>query len=445
MSFTDTFNAAIAEAWNQVAAEARAQVDGDVPDADAERAIRLRRSALENKLAAVSATLSIASSPNPTVALADMVTMVTLQRMVLESPPALELFGEAIVDELLETYRAQEEKIWKIAALAMTEVQREQLAQLIAEWRAEHPDATYVSNVRFEDFANARQQPLLPADDARENVLSLLAIDPLAGLDPAQREVQKSRMLGERIFFYASRSPLVLKWQVESLYQSMLGAPELQELLGSLDEATGSMARISAVAEELPQQFAAERTAALDQFFDRVAAERRGLIDHAIGALDEQREATLTDLDRAQDEFHGTLSHYREAVEVTDETATSLTQAIEAADAFAARFDRSPDAPPEPEDPEEPQRNVFADYDAAVARTGDAAEQLTALARSLDDLLGSAAGDGDSVPLRAAVSDVQAGVRDVVDHAFLRLLALAAVTPLSIALAAILYRRATRR
>src|SRR3954468_22298989 len=75
MSFTDTFNASISQVWNQVAAEGRALSTPKGladPAAEAERASQLRRASLENKLATVNAALSIAASPNPTVALGDM-------------------------------------------------------------------------------------------------------------------------------------------------------------------------------------------------------------------------------------------------------------------------------------------------------------------------------------------------------------------------------------
>src|ERR1051326_5699350 len=91
MSFTDTFDSAISEEWNAVAAAARAdspQGGLAAPNADTDKASQLRRAALANKLATVSSALSIASSPNPVVGLADMITMITLQRMVLETPGA---------------------------------------------------------------------------------------------------------------------------------------------------------------------------------------------------------------------------------------------------------------------------------------------------------------------------------------------------------------------
>lgn len=398
MSFTDTFNSAIAEQMNRIEAEARATLSAphdELSDLDRTAAMRMRRAALENKLAAVSATLSIASSPNPTVALADMITVVTLQRIVLESDVAVERYGEAHAAELVELFREQEAKVWRIAARAMTPKQQQELKTLIAHWREEHPEATYVANVRLEDFAHNRQQALVDSERSGDSLLSLIALDPLAGLEPAQREVLMSRMFAERIFFYGSRMPQVLKWQVESLSQSLFRAPEVTEALSSFEQFSDSTERIAAVAEGLPQ---------------------------------------------AQDQFQATLREFRETVQVTNETAATLTTAIRAADKFAERFEKDPNAPVDSE-----KRNGLAEYQAAVAETGETADRLTTLAANLDELLESPALTDDSSGLKSTVLDVQSQAKSVINYAFVRLLIIALVVPFAIALAIGLYRRTTNR
>jgi len=86
MSYSDTFNAAVTEEWNGVAALGREESTGlGLASAQDDRGTRLRRVALETKIANVSASLLIASSPNPIVGLVDMIELVTLQRMVLET------------------------------------------------------------------------------------------------------------------------------------------------------------------------------------------------------------------------------------------------------------------------------------------------------------------------------------------------------------------------
>src|SRR6185503_6528876 len=130
---------------------------------------------------------------------------------------------------------------------------QQELRNLISNWREKNPDDAYVANVRLEDFARDRQQTVVDSKKAADSLLSLVALDPLAGLEPAQREVLMSRMFAERMFFYASRMPQVLKWQVESLTQSTLRTPEIRNVVDSIDQFADSAARIAAVTEQLPE------------------------------------------------------------------------------------------------------------------------------------------------------------------------------------------------
>jgi hypothetical protein len=452
MSFTDTFGAAVAEQWNRIAAESRARTESAQeplsPD-ELARANRIRRSAVESKLATVSAALSIASSPNPTVALADIITLVTLQRMVFESQVTVERFGMEHAADLIALYTKQEEKVWRIAARAMSEEQQLELRELIDDWREQNPDSTYVANIRLEDFARTRQVTVVEQSAGGDSLLSLFALDPLAGLDPAQREVQKSRMLGERMFFYASRLPQILKWQVESLSQELLRSPEIVRMSDSMERVTESISRVTAVAEQLPEDVAAERKAALDELFSKVTAARTAAIADVAHTLSAQREEFVEDLDQAQGKFQHTLGELSETADSTQQAATTLTETIRAADAFAARLkssggDHSSSGGDHSQN-QDPDRNGLADYQAAVAQTGDAADRLTTLTQNLGQLLDSEALGEQSQAVQAAVLEAKSGAKDVIDYAFLRLLALALLTPFAVALAAGLYRRANRR
>lgn len=443
MSFTDTFNAAVAQQWNRVAAEGRASSDPRglaKPGSDAERANRLRRSALESKLATVTAALTIASSPSPTVALADMITMVTLQRMVLETPAPAALYGPELISGLVGTFREQEAKLWRIADGAFTPEQRDELRTLIAEWRAAHPDDTYVANVRLEDFARGRQVSVA-SDKASGSLLAIVALDPLAGIDPAQREVQQSRLLAERVFFYASRSPQVLKWQVESLYQSLLSAPEARQVLANLDEATAATDRITTVAERLSSDISAERAALLDDLAAKVSEQRTAAIAEIDAAVTGQREALIDDLDDAGAKLQPTLAGLRETADSAARAAQAITATVHAADAFTARID----PPDDPANPKDPDKDAIADFRLAMAETGAAADRVALLTRDLDRFLASPAIGNGSDAVQTAVDKSTAGIKDVIDYAFIRLLVLGVAIPVAIGLAAGLYRRLGRR
>lgn len=436
MSYTDTLIGAVSEAWDQVAAQGRAESDAaGLAGSNEDHGSRLRRASLAIKLATVQAAVSIGSSPNPSVGLADMITMVTLERMVLESPKSAELYGDETAAKLVTVYKEQEDKAWRIAAKAMTQDQQDELKDLIAGWRQEHPDATYVSNVRLEDFAARRQQTFVKSNKSSPgSLLALLDLDPLAGLDPAEREVEKSRLLAERLFFYASRSPQLVKWQVESLYQDFLRTPEAKKAVASMEGATDAATRVSKQIEDLPKNVAAERSAAVDQVFAKLAEERHAALVDAMKQLDEQRASVIADLDKTQGKLQGTLKQYQDAAETTQKAAATLGETVKAADSLVARFDSGP---------KDPKKDALADFRAAAGETGNAADHLNTLVVSLDRLLGPGQG-GKETKLQAAVADVQGLSQGVIEHAFARLLVLVIVAPLACAVAAVGYRWTTR-
>lgn len=439
MSFADTFNATIAEEWNQLAA--RAREDGAAGTLDAEQLARVRRSALQNKIASVSAALSIASSPNPTVALADMITMITLEHAVLESPRSVELYGAEASARLAAVYESQRERVQRIAEQAMTPKQRDELTALIAEWRAENPETRYVANVRLEDFARARQQTFVANGRSNDSLLALVALDPLAGLDPAQREVQRSRMLGERVFYFTSRWPQVLKWQAESLYQGLLGAPEIQQALDAARTGTDAIARVSDVAERLRDDIAAERSAALEDLFARLAAERRAAIGDMTGALDAQRSALLGDLGQAQGTLQGTLAELKDAAAVTGDAAGALTHTFEAASALTSQLRGRSSSSPEESGAE---KRGLAEYHAAAAQTAEASTRVNELLRDVDDILAAPDFDEKRAALHGVMLDARQNAEGVIAYAAKWLIAVIVATIAVVTLAVALSRRMTR-
>lgn len=441
MSFTDTFVSAVSQIWNAIASNARKEsTAGGLTDAENARLNSMRRASLEIKLANVNAALLIASSPNPLVALSDMITVVTLQRMVIEAPSTKRLFGAEIQAQLLEVYKEQEINVWKIADAAMTEVQRDELRTLITDWRNDHPDATYVSSIRLDDFASARQISVAPKNEKNPSLLSLLSLDPLAGLDPAQREITESRMLAERVFFYASRVPNVLKWQVESLYQSLMQAPEFQDILRATRKASDSASEISGSLAKLPEQITAEREALFKNFFAELTREREATITQINNALSAQRIEALKDLDDSQSKFQGTLKDFRETATSANTLAEKLTITIQAADTLASRFAPAP-APGAAPAPTNSDGKGLQDVKQVVEKTGDAAERLTELTKSIDKLLASPGIVDKSGGLQRVVQEVQFSGRELVNYAFWRLLIVVIVAPFSVVLAMALYKK----
>ncbi|MGH7244167.1 MAG: hypothetical protein ACREJD_12200 [Phycisphaerales bacterium] len=442
MSFTDTFNAAIAQSWSDVSAAGRTKAaEAGFLSPEGERATALRRAALNVNLSNATASLTIASSPNPFVALADMVALVTLQRMVLETPEATQLYGAEMQSQLLAVYRAQEEGIWRTAERAMTPQQQQELRDMIAAWREENPTATYVANVRLEEFGSRRQQGVKVQRQTSTGLLSLLALDPMAGLDPVQREAARSRMLAERVFFFASRSGTLMTWNMELLYQNLLRAPEFNQLLESVKQASDSTSRFSTLAQTLPGEMKTLRDETIQQTFAALTKEREAMVHQINESVTKQRRATLEDvkqeLERAQGGVHTTLADLRETATTASKLTEQMTTLVRATDGFAARF-----AQEDGSLPRNPDRNPITEFKGAAERTGETVDRMSRLLDRIETLIASPAATQGSGVVRTAVQEVQTGSNQVIDRAFWRLVALALLIPFSTAAA---YKWAVRR
>jgi len=399
MTFADTFATVMAQQWDDVA---RASDDA-----------RVSRICHIRKLGSIRAAYIIASSPNPIVNVVDMVTLVTLQRRGLETPRSMETFGNEWVYDLIGTTYEQEQRVWAIATRVLTVEQQAELQTLIDEWSRDNPDQRYTSSIRLQDFASARQD-VTTVGQSSGNLFSLVFLDPLSGLDPAAKEVQKSRLLGERIFYYGSRLPQLLGWQVQSTFTSIATTPESADALESVSRFATAAERFALTAETLPQQLSEHTTVAIDQFFARL---------------------------EEGDQLRTTLGELRQTIEASEQLALAVQSATAALDDLVARFDARAVQPA----PGEPAKDVVADVGAAAVQTGAAADRVTLLVQSLDRLLASPALEAPSGNLQALTYEAQASGERLIDRAFWRALILLAVAPVAVAVGAAAYRRLQRR
>ncbi len=308
MGFADRYLSAIAEAYDRVGASS--------PSPESLLA------AHQAKVQAAAGALGNAVNPNPVAGLMDMAVLVTLSRESAEEPWALQTFGAETLAPIVATLKQQEADIWKIAALNLSDTQVEELRGVTAQWRQEHPQERYVSGVRLADLPQATRSS---APDARiaASIFAIIRLDPFAGLDPAVRQVEQSRVLGERMFFYVRHMSTLLSWQAEALYLQMLAAPQARQLLAdtsAFTKHTGEFAhstqqfadassQLSATVEQfrsqLPEQqaalveqlntmVAARLQAALRQAGEEIQTQREGALDQAAAELDLQRQAAIT-------------------------------------------------------------------------------------------------------------------------------------------------------
>jgi len=115
------------------------------------------------------------------------------------------------------------------------------------------------------------------------SVFSLVNLDPTAGLDPAVREVTRTRLFAERAMFTMQRMPFLLRLQTELLAYELTAQPAFQRALTNSTQLSDSAERIGRAAETMSQSVAL--------LPDRLSTERKEIL-----ATLEQQESKLRDV-----------------------------------------------------------------------------------------------------------------------------------------------------
>jgi hypothetical protein len=378
-----------------------------------------RVQALKLKLAAVSAVTDIASGPNPNANLLDVVSVVTLNRMAIEDYWMKTANGPAF-QPWLEISRVQETNVWELAAGALKPAQLDELHKAINQWRARNPLA--ISGF----FARPRELgPMFKTAEEKSadlnSVFGLVGLDPTAGLDPAVREVTRTRLFAERAMATLQLMPYLLRWQMELLSYQLADQSAVKQALANVDQFSKSTAVFAKTAEQLPKLVNDQREAAIQQLFAGVATERSNLVASMATGEKQLREL---------------LPQVRQTVEAADGMATSLDAAIKSLDAFV-RYVSPPNTntAPKPVNTNSRPFNIL-DY-------GTAAGQIGVMAKDINTLLTSV---NESTPQIARLGQ-QAGadVDRAVSRAFRLGLVLIGVLLAGAVLAGLAYRVLARR
>ncbi len=307
------------------------------------------------KLAFGTAVCSIASGPNAAANLLDMTAYITQTRMALEAHWMPNVFGDS-ARPLLESCQASETEIWRISGKMLKPEQQEALREAVVSWQAQHSVPDRLPGIRAVGFAMEAVKTHRPGPAKPGSLLSVFLLDPLAGLDPARRELAATRLFAERALFVARVMPTLLRWQMELLSVSALDQPAVRQWTTNVTRVADSIDRLTLTAEQVPRQLATERQAILD-------------------ALQKQSRELAPLLERT-----------RETLTAGSQLATNLNTTLETFDAVLERLEVG-----EPDDPAKRRKEPFRirDYSEAAARLEAAARQLTDMLQAFDATLGA--------------------------------------------------------
>lgn len=371
-----------------------------------------RRMVLMRRITTTKDMLAIATGANSYANLLDMVILVSVNRMNVEGYWMPKHYGES-ARPLLSALQETEKEIWRIAGTVLEKEQIGELHAAIRTWHDRHPDGRSPRDVSSLGFAaEVARMNRRPREGMTSSVFNLLIIDPLAGLDPATRELANTRLFAERGLFLARHLPSLIRWEAQLLAIQTAEMPQMEKLLANTAQLSESADRFSRTAERLPGLFSAER----EQIIHALDAQRPGLV-----GLAAQTEKAL------------------DAGKRMSEASTATFQSFQAVLRQLEASPRDPGA--------EPFR--IEDYTAAAAQINAAAEDLVKLLQAFDQTLAPGKFDELSTGVEALTGQVRATGKELVDYAFRKILFLGLILTASacgmVLVSAVAFRRLKKK
>jgi hypothetical protein len=336
-----------------------------------------RRSILLRRINTTNDIIAIATGANAYANLLDMVIFATLNRMNVQDYWMPKFFGDS-AKPYLRAARDVEKEIWRIAGTVLKKDQISELRAAIEAWHKQHPSTRSPRDLGSMGFASEIARMNRNAEQGiTASVFNLLVIDPLAGLDPATRELANTRLFAERGLFLARYLPTLIRWESELLVIQTGETPKMERLLANADQFSEAADRFSRTVERLPGFISAERR----RIVNALSAQQPELT-----ALAAQTEKTLEAGKSLSDASTATLKSFQDVV-----------QQLQA-------------RPPRPD--AEPFR--IKDYTAAAAQMTATAQDLVRLLQTLDQTLAP----GNLDLLSARLNSLTRQTKELVDYTF---------------------------
>jgi microcompartment protein CcmL/EutN len=340
------------------------------------------------------AAFEIATNPAPGVNLLDMVVFVTLNRIAVEEYWVPQVYGEQ-GEELLKAFRKLEIDIWAIAAKVLTPEQQRELRDVIQDWVKRNPELLYGEEIRLGDFAELLGESTFAEAQRSGGFL---------GIKGATGAADEIRRFAERTMFGVRRVPWLLRWHTQLLYYKIVSEPEIQQLLSNTTKFTEATREFVQVAKELPKQ------------------------------ISEEREKTIDQLMSEEKRVRGLLADVRQTLEAGTALASQANTTVSSADALVARVQARRQ---EPIDIKEVQQTV--------AEVSNAAQDLTVLVKTIEQLMASPGWEGRLPPFDQAVDRVGAESGEWMTYAFRLGVALILILLIGSFLTMLAYRYASER
>ncbi|WP_139559419.1 hypothetical protein [Methylotetracoccus oryzae] len=343
--------------------------------------------------------------------LIDLLFLTSAGRMRVQDYWMPQVYGSSAT-AMLDAFRTREATIWALAEKALRPEHCAELRQALNTWRRERsakPSSLplYASVSLVDEVTKAARRR---RESVTTSVFALLDLDPLAGLDPATRELAQTRLFAERALFIGQRMPQLLQWQAELLTLQAASVPEVRQLVANSTQLAASGDRLSRTIEQAPALISAER--------EHILAALKSQ-EGQLAALSHQLGVTLASGTRMADATNGALKTFRD-----------LT-------------DRFQEAPNKPKDPSEPFR--IKDYAETAAEITRMSQQLQLLLAALEPAMNPENFAALSSQAEALTERTQARATELVNHAYRMALQWVGFSAGIVLAAALAYRYASTR
>jgi len=289
-----------------------------------------------------STTLALALEPDPESALQDLMVSMAAKGVATQAK-ASPAVTASTVDDVQASLTLLEKEIWEIGSGLYSAAELEQLRQQVAQWWNESPEKASVGVVRIGDLPGGSNERL--------------AKGLFAPINEANRQIEETRLLGERFLFLAERLPTVAIWQAEATAWGAMAAPEAREALDGLTSIASTMEGLMLSVDSLPMLLDGQREAFLSAFDEREDA-MNGLLGGA-GTMVRDAGPLVASGERIVEMSPEVIAGVNETLEVMKELVAALR------------------------DPEAPGGGVSLDVDEYAALVGDVRAATEALSEAL--------------------------------------------------------------
>jgi hypothetical protein len=351
--FASSYFASLTEAFDAVERAAR------TPDA--------RLMVADPKVKYCNALIDIALGPNPQTDLLDMVVLSTLLHDVKKDYWVPRVYGASGQPLLIATEQGKQD-IWSIADKILTPQQRS-LADLIARWRAEHPDQIYVAEVRLQNFAK---------EFGADAIAPLEHSTLLPEVADATRSIDEFRLLSERPLLYMQAAPGLFRMEAQLGEYQFAAQQETKDLLNRITAFSQAADRMATSAEMMPANIAAERRAAIEQLMTALASERRQALDQVFDRFKTEETALFASLKTSERPSQELLGETQVTLATALQVAMQISRSLDTFDRLALKMGwENPNSPP----------LQIQNYEQAAQQLGRTAHDLTNLTRESNDTI----------------------------------------------------------